>query len=44
MMERDAHLSSVNLVLAVRDRIHLANVIKRLRIIKGVIKITRMRS
>jgi guanosine-3',5'-bis(diphosphate) 3'-pyrophosphohydrolase len=44
MMERDAHLSSVNLVVAVRDRVHLANVIKRLRIIKGVIKITRMRS
>ena len=44
MMERDAHLSTVNLVLAVRDRIHLARVIKRLRIIKGVTKITRMRS
>ena len=44
MMERDAHLSTVNLVLAVRDRVHLANVIKRLRIIKGVTKITRMRS
>ena len=44
MMERDAHLSTVNLVLAVRDRVHLARVIKRLRIIKGVTKITRMRS
>jgi guanosine-3',5'-bis(diphosphate) 3'-pyrophosphohydrolase len=44
MMERDAHLSTVNLVLSVRDRVHLANVIKRLRIIKGVNKITRMRS
>jgi RelA/SpoT family (p)ppGpp synthetase len=44
MMERDAHLSTVNLVLSVRDRVHLAKVIKRLRIIKGVNKITRMRS
>jgi guanosine-3',5'-bis(diphosphate) 3'-pyrophosphohydrolase len=44
MMERDAHLSTVNLVLSVRDRVHLAKVIKRLRIIKGVNKITRVRS
>lgn len=44
MMERDAHLSTVNMVVAVRDRVHLAKVIKRLRIIKGVNKITRMRS
>ncbi|MEX2488171.1 MAG: bifunctional GTP diphosphokinase/guanosine-3',5'-bis pyrophosphate 3'-pyrophosphohydrolase [Pseudomonadales bacterium] len=44
MMERDARLSTVNIVLAVKDRVHLANVIKRLRIVRGVNKIIRVRS
>ncbi|MBD3649605.1 MAG: bifunctional GTP diphosphokinase/guanosine-3',5'-bis pyrophosphate 3'-pyrophosphohydrolase [Pseudomonadales bacterium] len=44
MMERDARLSTVNIVLAVRDRVHLANVIKRLRIVRGVNRIIRVRS
>ncbi|MCB1644565.1 MAG: bifunctional GTP diphosphokinase/guanosine-3',5'-bis pyrophosphate 3'-pyrophosphohydrolase [Pseudomonadales bacterium] len=44
MTERDAHLSIVNIQLSVKDRVHLANVIKRLRIIRGVSRITRTRS
>lgn len=44
MLERDAALSTVNIVLAVRDRVHLAAVIKRLRTIRSINKITRSRS
>lgn len=44
MMERDAALSTVDIVLSVRDRIHLAAVIKRLRTIRSINKITRKRS
>lgn len=44
MVERDAQISIVNMVLAVKDRVHLANVIKRIRIIKGISKIIRVRS
>ncbi len=44
MMERDAKLSTVNIVFTVRDRTHLADVIKRLRTIRSVNKITRARS
>jgi GTP pyrophosphokinase len=40
--ERDAHLSIVNLTLAVRDRVHLARIIKRLRNLHNVGKITRL--
>lgn len=43
-VEKDARLSTVNIVLTVRDRVHLANVIKRLRILKGVNKIVRTRN
>jgi (p)ppGpp synthase/HD superfamily hydrolase len=43
MVERDAALSTVNIVLAVKDRVHLANVIKRLRTIRSINKITRTR-
>ena len=44
MVERDAHLGTVNIVLSVRDRVHLAHVIKKLRAVKGVNKIIRTRS
>lgn len=44
MVEKDARLSTVNIVLTVRDRVHLANVIKRLRIIKGVNRIVRTKN
>jgi len=41
MAEKDAKLASINIVFSVHDRVHLANVIKRLRTIKAVNKITR---
>lgn len=44
MMERDAALSTVNIVLTVKDRVHLAAVIRRLRTIRSINKITRTRS
>lgn len=44
MMERDAALSTVDIVLSVRDRVHLAAVIKRLRTLRSINKITRKRS
>ncbi|MDA9679852.1 RelA/SpoT family protein [Gammaproteobacteria bacterium] len=44
MMEKDAHLGIVNIVINVQDRIHLANVIKRLRTIKAISRIIRVRN
>ncbi|CDZ95034.1 MULTISPECIES: bifunctional GTP diphosphokinase/guanosine-3',5'-bis pyrophosphate 3'-pyrophosphohydrolase [Pseudomonadaceae] len=44
MDERDGRISVVQLVVSVQDRVHLANVIKKLRTIKGVIRITRVRA
>ena len=44
MMEKDAHLGIVNMVINVQDRIHLANVIKRLRTIKPISRIIRVRN
>ena len=44
MDERDGRVSVVQLVVSVRDRVHLARVIKRLRTIKGVNRITRLRA
>ena len=44
MMERDAALSTVDIVLSVKDRVHLAAVIKRLRTIRSINKMTRKRS
>lgn len=43
-MEKDAHLSIVNLSLNVKNRIHLARVMKRIRLIKPVSKVTRVKS
>ncbi|SEL28190.1 RelA/SpoT family protein [Halomonas daqiaonensis] len=40
--ERDARLSIVNLILSVRDRVHLARIIKRLRNLAHVGRITRL--
>nr|WP_300307540.1 RelA/SpoT family protein [Halomonas sp.] len=40
--ERDARLAIVNLTLLVRDRIHLARIIKRLRNLSHIGKITRL--
>lgn len=44
MVEKGAQLSIVNMVLSVKNRIHLANVIKRIRTIKGISKVVRVRS
>ena len=44
MDERDGRISVVQLVVSVHDRVHLARVIKRLRTIKGVCRITRLRA
>ena len=43
-LERDARLSIVNLSIGVRNRIHLAQVMKRIRLIKQVAKVTRVKS
>ena len=43
-VERDARFSIVNLSLNVRNRIHLARVVKRIRLIKPVSKVTRVKS
>ncbi|HCC80249.1 MAG TPA: guanosine-3',5'-bis(diphosphate) 3'-diphosphatase, partial [Methylophaga sp.] len=40
--ERDAHLSTVNLTLSVKGRVHLARIIKRIRNLPNVGKITRL--
>ncbi|WP_458527412.1 bifunctional GTP diphosphokinase/guanosine-3',5'-bis pyrophosphate 3'-pyrophosphohydrolase [Onishia taeanensis] len=42
--ERDARLSIVNLTLSVHDRVHLARVMKRIRNLSHVAKITRVRN
>ena len=44
MDERDGRISIVQLVVSVRDRVHLARVIRKLRTIQGVIRITRLRA
>lgn len=42
--ERDAHFSIVNLLLNVRSRIHLASVLKKVRLVRAVNKVTRVKS
>lgn len=44
MIEKDARLGTINIVLSVRDRVHLASVIRRLRTLKGTNRIIRTRS
>ena len=43
-LEKDAHLGIVNTVINVKDRIHLAAVIKKMRTIKGINRIVRARN
>lgn len=43
-VERDARFSIVNLLLNVRNRIHLARVMKHIRLIKPVTKVARVKS
>ncbi|MEX2130935.1 MAG: TGS domain-containing protein, partial [Pseudohongiellaceae bacterium] len=42
--ERDARFSIVNLSINVRSRVHLASVMKRVRLLKPVSKVTRVKS
>jgi len=44
IQEKGAHHGVMHLSLQVHNRIHLARLIKRIRIIKGVEKITRVRA
>ena len=44
MDERDGRISVVQLVVSVHDRVHLARVIRKLRTIKGVMRITRVKA
>jgi guanosine-3',5'-bis(diphosphate) 3'-pyrophosphohydrolase len=44
MDERDGRTAVVQLVVSVRDRIHLARVIRKLRKLAGIIKITRAKA
>ena len=43
-VERDARFSIVNLSLNVKNRVHLARVMKRVRLIKPVSRVTRVKS
>lgn len=43
-VERDARFSIVNLLLNVRNRVHLARVMKRIRLITPVTRVTRVKS
>jgi len=42
--EKDAHNSVINLCLGVKNRIHLANIMRRIRIMGSVIRISRAKS
>ncbi|GAB1258657.1 bifunctional GTP diphosphokinase/guanosine-3',5'-bis pyrophosphate 3'-pyrophosphohydrolase [Aurantivibrio plasticivorans] len=42
--ERDAHNSVIHLCLGVKNRIHLANIMRRIRIMSPVIRITRAKN
>jgi len=44
MDERDGRVSVVQLVVSVHDRVHLARVIKKLRTLPGVMRITRTKA
>ena len=43
LLEKDAHLASVNIVMAVKDRVHLARVIRKIRHIHNINKIIRLK-
>ncbi len=44
LKEKDAHLSVVTMRISIRDRVHLAKTIRRMRTLKAVHKITRVRN
>ena len=41
--EKEGRIYFVNVVISVKDRIHLANVIRRVRVVNDVIKVTRIK-
>jgi guanosine-3',5'-bis(diphosphate) 3'-pyrophosphohydrolase len=43
-LERDARLSIVNLLIGVRSRVHLAHVMRRIRLISAVASVSRVKS
>jgi GTP diphosphokinase / guanosine-3',5'-bis(diphosphate) 3'-diphosphatase len=42
MAEKDATLTVINVIVMVHDRIHLAKIIKKLRMLSNVIRIQRL--
>ncbi len=44
MEEKDLHISALKVFIGIKDRIHLARVIKRLRNLKPIYRITRIKS
>ncbi|MAB22956.1 MAG: hypothetical protein CMK78_00970 [Pseudomonadales bacterium] len=42
--ERDGRISVAQLVIRVRDRLHLSQMIKRIRSLNGVMRITRLKN
>lgn len=44
VQERDAHNSVINLCIGVRNRIHLANILRRIRVLNFVIRIGRSKN
>jgi len=44
MEEKDAHLTVINLYISVKNRVHLANLIKKLRKLSAITRITRSKS
>jgi GTP diphosphokinase / guanosine-3',5'-bis(diphosphate) 3'-diphosphatase len=44
VQERDAHNSVINLCMGVQSRVHLANIMRRIRLLAFVIKIGRMKN
>ena len=44
LIEKDARLGIVNIVVSVLDRVHLARVIRKIRTIKGINKIIRVKN
>jgi guanosine-3',5'-bis(diphosphate) 3'-pyrophosphohydrolase len=44
MADKDAHHAVISLTLEVKNRVHLAQIIKRIRILTGVEKVIRLKS
>jgi GTP pyrophosphokinase len=43
LLEKDAHLAIVNIVMTLKDRVHLARVIRKVRHIHNINKIIRLK-